>query len=90
MKDLRIALTLFLFLLVGSLVSYADQVGVYNFDNDQVGQLTPFAEVSNGITALYTSPSDPATFAVASSIFQSLTGNVLLGNGDESGAADSV
>ncbi len=62
------------------------QVGLFNFDSDSVGTTigaaTPFSDTSGGITATFSSPSDPGAFAVTAAADLSpgsvlLSGNVL-------------
>lgn len=59
-------------------VSHAATVGTFNFDNDQAfTTVTPFTDTSNGISATFSSPDDPAAFVIAPTSFVTLTGNVL-------------
>jgi hypothetical protein len=50
---------------------------IFTFDNDSQGTTTAFTDTVNGLSATFTSPSDPAGFSVQPSIFDTLTGNVL-------------
>lgn len=52
-------------------------VATFNFDNDNVGTSTTFTDTSNGVSATFSSPSDPGGFTIQQSIFTILTGNVL-------------
>ena len=54
---------------------------IFNFDSDAVGSYTPFTDVSNGISATFTSNGDPGGLSVYPSIFSGLSGNVLLDPG---------
>jgi len=66
------------------------QAGVVNFDFENPAQfggstpgMTPFTYTIGGLTATFSSTSDPGAFVVAPSIFQTLTGNVLFGDGGD-------
>jgi hypothetical protein len=50
---------------------------VFNFDNDSPGTATGFTDTVNGLSATFSSNGDPGGFVVYTSIFQTLTGNVL-------------
>jgi len=59
------------------------QIGVFNFNSDAVGKTTAFSDANGGITATFSSPSDPGAFAIFANPAPSsvlLSGNVL-GNG---------
>lgn len=61
-------------------ISQAATIGTFDFDNDApFSTTTPFTDTSNGISATFTSPSDPGAFAVLPSSFQALSGNALTG-----------
>jgi hypothetical protein len=66
--------------LVSPLSAHATN-GVFNFDTDTLNKSTTFTDSNNGISATFSSPADPGGFTVASTFFQSLTGNVLLDPG---------
>jgi hypothetical protein len=50
---------------------------VFNFDNDNLGTATNFTDTVNGLSATFSSAADPGGFVVYSSMFETLTGNVL-------------
>jgi hypothetical protein len=52
---------------------------IFNFDTDNQGTATTFTDTVNGISATFSSPSDPGGFSVQPSFFETLTGNVLGG-----------
>jgi hypothetical protein len=60
---------------------------VFNFDGDALGTSSNFTDTQNGVAATFSSPADPGGFVVYSSIFQTLTGNVL-GDPGPAGAND--
>lgn len=54
---------------------------IFNFDADAVGTATTFTDVSGGLSATFSSASDPGGFVVFPTFFLTLTGNVLLDPG---------
>ena len=54
---------------------------VFNFDTDAVGKATTFTDTVGGLSATFSSSGDPGGFAVESSFFDTLTGNVLVDPG---------
>jgi hypothetical protein len=42
---------------------------IFNFDADSVGTATPFTDVNGGLSATFSSPSDPGGFVVAPTFF---------------------
>lgn len=52
-------------------------VVLFNFDGDSLGTATSFTDTVNGLSATFSSNGDPGGFAVYSSMFETLTGNVL-------------
>jgi hypothetical protein len=50
---------------------------VFNFDSDALGTSTTFTDTSTGISATFSSGADPGGFVIYSSMFETLTGNVL-------------
>lgn len=66
--------------------SAAMAASVFNFDSDTAGKGTAFTDTNSGISATFSSSSDPngfvvedpATLALNGIFFQSLTGNVLI------------
>jgi hypothetical protein len=50
---------------------------VFNFDGDSLGTATTFTDTMNGLSATFSSTADPGGFVVYSSMFETLTGNVL-------------
>jgi hypothetical protein len=50
---------------------------VFDFDGDTVGTTTTFTDTVNGLSATFSSPSDPGGFVIQPTIFQALNGNVL-------------
>jgi hypothetical protein len=50
---------------------------IFNFDGDSLGTSTNFTDTVNGLSATFSSPADPGGFVVYSSMFETLTGNVL-------------
>ena len=53
----------------------------FNFDSDTLGTTTPFTDTNNGVSATFSSPSDPGGFLVIGvSTFDTLTGKVLIDN----------
>ena len=71
----------FLFGLVTTFPAAAT-TATFNFDNDTAGTLTPFSDTNNGITATFSSPSDPGAFGIGvPATFKTLTGNTLFDAG---------
>jgi hypothetical protein len=50
---------------------------IFNFDTDNFGTSTNFTDTVDGLSATFSSAADPGGFVVYSSIFETLTGNVL-------------
>jgi hypothetical protein len=50
---------------------------VFNFDGDSLGTSTNFTDTANGLSATFSSAADPGGFVIYSSMFDTLTGNVL-------------
>lgn len=69
--------TLQLFIACVTLGIAANASTVFNFDGDGLGTATGFTDTVNGLSAQFSSPSDPGGFVVYSSLFETLTGNVL-------------
>ena len=61
---------------------------LFTFDTDTPGTSTTFTDTVGGLSATFSSPSDPGGFTVTSGFFSSLTGNVLLDPGPA--GADSI
>ncbi len=66
-----------LFLATGLLCAAANASTVFNFDADSLGTSTNFTDTAGGLSATFSSASDPGGFTVYSSMFETLTGNVL-------------
>ena len=69
--------TLKLLLATGAICAAANASTIFNFDNDSLGTATNFTDTQNGLSATFSSTADPGGFVVYSSIFETLTGNVL-------------
>lgn len=74
---MRFSLTIQFFLTAAALCGAAHASTVFNFDNDNLGTTTGFTDTVNGLSATFSSSSDPGGFVVYQSIFETLTGNVL-------------
>ena len=74
-------------LAAGLLCTAANASTIFSFDNDTLGTTTAFTDVSNGLSATFTSSADAGGFVIYPSIFQTLTGNVL-GDPGPAGAND--
>ncbi len=57
------------------------QSSVFDFESVALGTATSFTDINNGLAATFSTPSDPGGFAVGSSFFQTLTGNILASPG---------
>ena len=66
-----------LLLAAGAICAAANASTIFNFDNDSPGTATNFTDTQNGLSATFSSAADPGGFVVYSSIFETLTGNVL-------------
>jgi|SRR5579863_3585951 len=66
-----------LFFAVFALCTAARASTVFNFDNDSLGTSTSFTDTVNALSATFSSAADPGGFVVYSSMFETLTGNVL-------------
>jgi hypothetical protein len=55
----------------------AHAANVFTFDADTLGTSTQFTDTVGGISATFSSPSDPGGFQIQPTIFQALNGNVL-------------
>jgi hypothetical protein len=55
----------------------ASTVVDFNFDTDNLGTTTTFADTVNGLSATFSSAADPGGFVVFPTMFETLTGNVL-------------
>ncbi len=66
-----------LFLATAALSIAANASTIFNFDNDSLGTTTNFTDTVNGLSATFSSTSDPGGFVVYASMFETLTGNVL-------------
>jgi len=64
-------------LAASSLCAAASASTIFNFDGDSLGTSTKFTDTVNGLSATFSSDADPGGFVVYTSIFQTLTGNVL-------------
>jgi hypothetical protein len=68
-------------------LSFASQYGkatsVYNFESAFVGESTPFTSLSNGVIATFSSNGPDGEFAIYTSFFGTLSGNVLLNPGPD-------
>jgi hypothetical protein len=70
-KSLRFVLA------ASTLCAAASASTIFNFDGDSLGTSTTFTDTVNGLSATFSSAADPGGFVVYSSIFETLTGNVL-------------
>jgi hypothetical protein len=61
----------------GLMAGMANAATVFNFDQDSLGTSTTFTDTVNGLSATFSSASDPGGFVIYSSMFETLTGNVL-------------
>ena len=66
-----------LVLAVGAISATAKAATIFNFDTDNLGTSTTFTDTVNGLSATYSSNADPGGFVIYSSMFETLTGNVL-------------
>jgi hypothetical protein len=73
----RILQLFFAACLTGGATASAASIAVFNFDGDSLGTATSFTDTANGLSATFSSPGDPGGFVVYSSMFETLTGNVL-------------
>jgi len=62
---------------VGAISATAEAATIFNFDTDNLGTSTTFTDTVNGLSATYSSAADPGGFIIYSSMFETLTGNVL-------------
>ncbi len=68
-------------LLVGCLARTGSAASIFDFEGDPVNQGTAFTDISNGISATFTSPGDPGGFGINQGFFSALSGNVLIDPG---------
>jgi hypothetical protein len=66
-----------LFTAAAFLCAAANATTVFNFDNDSIGTTTTFTDTVDGLSATFSSSADPGGFVVYSTMFETLTGNVL-------------
>ena len=74
---MNIGRTLKLVLAACALAAAANASTVFTFDNDSLGTSTNFTDTVDGVSATFSSPRITGGFVVYSSMFETLTGNVL-------------
>lgn len=65
------------FFAICALSAGASASTIFNFDGDSPGTSTTFTDTVSGLSATFSSAADPGGFVVYSSMFETLTGNVL-------------
>jgi hypothetical protein len=66
-----------MFLAAFTMTNAAKATTIFNFDSDNLGTTTSFTDTVNGLSATFSSAADPGGFVIYSSMFVTLTGNVL-------------
>jgi hypothetical protein len=74
---MKLKQTLQVLITCGALSVAANADTIFNFDSDAVGTSTTFTDTVNSLSATFSSSADPGGFIIYSSMFDTLTGNVL-------------